>query len=106
LKKYSHRSLYLDEVIDVKIIKPEAKFALLCSNSETLKLLNLETGEVELYKGHTDIILCLDICGEFCVTGAKDNTIRLWKYDVNKGFEKKIKCLAEFLGHSQNVTSV
>ena len=96
LQKYSSRSLYLDEVIDIKIFKPENRFALMCSNSETLKLMSLETGEIELYSGHTDIILCLDICNQFCITGAKDNTVRLWKHDLDQEFESRIKCLAQF----------
>lgn len=36
-------------------------FAILCSNNENLKLLNLNTGEFKLIQGHTDIIICLDI---------------------------------------------
>ena len=77
----------MDEVIDLKIFKPNNQFALICSNSETLKLMCLETGEIELYTGHDDIILCLDISSnaELCLTGAKDNTIRLWKYDLKAG---------------------
>jgi U3 small nucleolar RNA-associated protein 13 len=36
--------LYLDEVIDVKFIGPTNTHALVCTNSESLKLLNLATG--------------------------------------------------------------
>lgn len=85
LDKIESRCLFLDEVIEVKIFKPDNRFALLCSNSETLKLMNLETGVMELYTGHSDIILCLDICvsTNLCLSGAKDNTIRMWKYDLD-----------------------
>ena len=62
LQKIESRCFYLDEVIDIKFFKPQNNFALMCSNSETLKLLDLNTGAVELYQGHSDIILCLDIC--------------------------------------------
>jgi len=46
--------------------------------------LDLKTGEVELYPGHNDIIICLDISSDrtLFLTGAKDNQIRLWKYDT------------------------
>ena len=47
--------------------------------------MNIETGKVDIYYGHKDIIVCLD---RFCiekdkskfrvVTGAKDMEIRLW----------------------------
>ena len=82
LNKVSSKCLYLDEVIDLKFIKPENTKALLCSNSETLKLLDLETNEIEIYPGHSDIILCLDTCAkkDLLLTGSKDNEIRLWKY--------------------------
>lgn len=61
LDKVSSMCLYLDEVIDVRFISRHSKFALLCSNSETIKLLNMETRQIELYTGHTDIVLCLDV---------------------------------------------
>ena len=61
----------------------------MCSNSETLKLLDLNTGAVELYQGHSDIILCLDICFNYklCLTGAKDNNLLLWKYNLEGSYQ-------------------
>lgn len=82
----STRCLYLDEIIDLKIFKCDINYALMCSNSETLKLIDLRSGVVELYSGHEDIILCLDITKGLCLSGAKDNTIRLWTYDLNADF--------------------
>jgi len=55
--------LYLDEVIDTKFLKQlnvESTYAIMCSNSETLKLYNTHTNDIELYSGHADIILCID----------------------------------------------
>jgi U3 small nucleolar RNA-associated protein 13 len=90
--KFSSKCLYLDEVIDIKVFKPQNEYALMCSNSETLKLLCFETGEVELYTGHEDLILCLDIStvNKLCLTGAKDNSVRMWKYDLEAAFEQKL----------------
>ena len=75
LEKVSSKCLYLDEVIDLKFLKQDTSKALLCSNSESLKLLDLDRGEAELYMGHTDIILCLDTCEKknMFLTGSKDN---------------------------------
>jgi U3 small nucleolar RNA-associated protein 13 len=86
--KNSSYCLYLDEVIDLKFIAPSNDHALVCTNSESLKLLNISTNEMELYSGHNDIILCIDICPKrsFAVTGAKDNAIRLWHYDLEADF--------------------
>jgi hypothetical protein len=41
LKKISSRCMYLDEVIDVKFISAKSKYAVLCSNSESLKVLDM-----------------------------------------------------------------
>lgn len=90
-RRISSRCLFLDEVIDVKFISAESKYALLCSNSESLKLLDIHTGQIELYPGHEDIIITLDVIKmendiALIVTGAKDNMLRLWKFDPNAQF--------------------
>lgn len=80
----------------------------MCSNSETLKLLNLSTGEVEFYKGHEDIILCLDICqsSQLCLTGSKDNSVLLWKFNLLETYQKKLFCVVKYIGHSENISCV
>jgi len=60
LQKVNSKCLFLDEIIDIKFISKDR--VLVCSNNEYLKLLDLNTGDMELYEGHTDIILCLDTC--------------------------------------------
>lgn len=66
LVKVETRCLYLDEIIDIKYIKDPSKTegapkkAIMCSNNETLKLVDIETGKMELFGGHSDIILCVD----------------------------------------------
>ena len=108
LEKVSSKCLYLDEVIDLKFIQPENNKALLCSNSESLKLMDLDSGETELYAGHTDIVLCLDTSAarSMFLTGAKDNQIRLWQYKPEEAFQRRLNCLAVFQGHNENVSSV
>ena len=58
--------------------------------------------------GHTDIIICLDISTKksLFLTGAKDNQIRLWQYDPEGAFQKKLECLAVYKGHNENVSGV
>ena len=95
LEKTGSLCLYLDEVIDVRFVSEGSKYALLCSNSETLKLLDMETNNIELYPGHTDIVLCLDVVhqgGEngkeeaIFLSGSKDNTIKMWAFDATQPF--------------------
>ena len=106
--------LYMDEIIDSKFING-SKHAILCSNSETLKLMELSSGKSEIYPGHTDIIISLDIFKTssvedseqgFIVSGAKDNEIRLWSYDFTQSVYNRVKCLAIYQGHTQNICSV
>ena len=85
LNKVSSKCLYLDEVIDIKFVK-DSQQVLLCTNSEILKLLDLNSGEIELYPGHTDIVLCLDKypqSDDIFLSGSKDNEIRMWHLDLH-----------------------
>ena len=79
--------LYLDEIIDAKFVNKNTH-AILCSNSETMKLIEIATGKTEIYPGHSDIIISLDVFSKetgsgFILSGAKDNEVRLWKYDFS-----------------------
>lgn len=102
LKKHSELTLYLDEIIDCKFLSDTQ--LLLCSNSETLKVFNLETNTCQLVYGHSDIIVCIDTFddGRWFLSGCKDNTVRLWENSEEKG----IRCAAVFKGHNESVTSV
>jgi WD40 repeat protein len=72
------------------------KRAVFCNNSETLKIINIENGIAEMYQGHTDIIISVDYCKGYIISGAKDNEIRLWKFVEDAEMFQKIKCLAVF----------
>jgi len=112
MQKSGSLCLYLDEVIDVRFIHKDSPFVLLCSNSETLKLLNLDTRQIELYQGHSDIVLCLDVVSlgspdqALFLSGAKDNSVKLWSFDATKPFGERIDCLTTYVGHSENVSGV
>ena len=57
--------------------------AVICSNNEYLKVVDLATGKVHQSpkdNSHSDIILCVDAARDLFVTGSKDNSIRLWRY--------------------------
>mmetsp|Transcript_4577 Transcript_4577/g.6944 ORF Transcript_4577/g.6944 Transcript_4577/m.6944 type:complete len:187 (+) Transcript_4577:1237-1797(+) len=109
LKLIDTHCLYLDEIIDIKYVH-ESKEAVLCSNSESLKLVDLETGQFEVYGGHANIIITIDkmIKGDtgFLLTGAKDSQILLWKYNFLAPKFQKLVCLGLFQGHSRTISSV
>lgn len=106
--------LYLDEIIDVRLLKDDSEGqptkAVICSNNEYLKVLDLTTGRVHQSpkeNSHSDIILCVDAARDLFVTGSKDNSIRLWRYNAQEGGNSSVlTCLAVFTGHNENVASV
>lgn len=106
LQQIEQKCLYLDEIIDVRILQEEGELpqkAVLCSNNELLKVVDLESGTVvQASGGHQDIILCVDRHQKWIVSGSKDNSLRLWRYSEEEG----LKCVAVFSGHNENVASV
>lgn len=101
MEKTKEFCLYLDEIIDVRLLSYDK--ALVCSNNEMLKVVELASGAVHQSSGgHEDIILCLDTYqGEYFLTGSKDNTARLWTYK-----DERLQCRAVFAGHNESVASV
>ena len=97
--------LFNDEITEIKFLQDP--YLLLSTNSEILKILNTETAQYELILGHSDIVVALDvhISEDYTVfiSGAKDNTIRLWKITYSP---LEVTCLAIYSGHTMNVTSI
>jgi hypothetical protein len=92
LKKVASRCLYLDEIIDLKFLSED--YVLMCSNNEHLKLLNMKNGMMEIYQGHSNILLSCDVIKMpdepasklLCLSAAKDNEIRMWYIDLEGPF--------------------
>ena len=40
------------------------------------------------------------------LTGAKDNTVKLWSFDATLPFQERIECKATYHGHNENVSGV
>jgi hypothetical protein len=59
LKKIESRCLFLDEIIDLKFMNDT--HILLASNNEYIKLVCLADNAIEIYKGHTNVILGIDV---------------------------------------------
>lgn len=101
-----------DEVIDLAYIGKECSVMALATNSEDIRLVNVQESsklpfgsDVDLLRGHEDIIITVDTdwSGHWLATGAKDNTARLWRLDpVNKSFA----CYATFTGHAESISAV
>ena len=109
-----------DEIIDLAYVTPDRSLLALATNSEDIRLVSVATeandpnsgesgqyfgADVALLQGHEEIIICLDVDWSGCwlVTGAKDNTARLWRIDrMNKVYES----FAIFTGHAESLGAI
>lgn len=113
-----------DDIIDLAYLLPDQSMLALATNSEDIRLVSAvdsatinksatwddnETPyfgqDIALLRGHEDIVIALDVdwSGHWVVTGAKDNTARLWRIDAaNKSYE----CWAVFTGHAESLGAV
>lgn len=109
-----------DEVIDLAYVGPDRSMLALASNTESVRIVSVGPSEdrpsdqingdffgadVAHLEGHDDIIICIDVdwSGHWLVTGAKDNTARLWRLDpANSSYT----CFAVLTGHAESLGAV
>lgn len=106
-----------DEVIDLACVGPDRSLLALATNSEYIRIVsaresNAEGAAQEYFgsdiahlEGHEDIVICLDVdwSGHWLVTGAKDNTARLWRIDTASS---SYTCFATFTGHAESLGAI
>ncbi|KXS99948.1 hypothetical protein AC578_785 [Pseudocercospora eumusae] len=106
-----------DEVIDLAYIGRSRNHLALATNLEDVRIISVNTrfspnadspyfgGDVALLKGHSDIIITIDTDWSGCwlATGAKDNTAKLWRLDVEND---SYACHATFSGHAESIGAV
>jgi U3 small nucleolar RNA-associated protein 13 len=92
-----------------------ALWSALATNSEQIRLLQLQSFDAELLCGHTDMVLALDLapCGSLLVSGAKDRSLRLWDVSAlfgapaaGKKLSRALPCLVVGQGHTDAVAAV
>ncbi|KAM5471311.1 U3 small nucleolar RNA-associated protein 13 [Microsporum audouinii] len=106
-----------DEVIDIACIGRDRSLLALATNSEYIRIIRAQSmngsegphnhfgADVARLEGHDEIIICLDVdwSGNWLVTGAKDNSARLWRIDpVTSSFT----CFATFTGHAESLGAI
>ncbi|KAF1845663.1 WD40 repeat-like protein [Cucurbitaria berberidis CBS 394.84] len=108
-----------DEVIDIAYVGRDRSLLALNTNSEDIRIVTLSESDsagdatqgryfgadVGLLKGHEDIVICLDVdwSGHWLVTGAKDNTARLWRLDPEND---SYTCAAVLTGHAESLGAI
>ncbi|EGD96710.1 small nucleolar ribonucleoprotein complex subunit [Trichophyton tonsurans CBS 112818] len=106
-----------DEVIDMACIGRDRSLLALATNSEYIRIVRTKSmneveglgshfgADVARLEGHEEIIICIDVdwSGNWLVTGAKDNSARLWRIDpVSSSFT----CFATFTGHAESIGAI
>lgn len=76
-----------DLVMDLRFMKMKDlddtrnDLLVVASNSDKLRIVNLQNKSNMFAVSHTDMIMCLDTREEFILTGSKDTTIKMWRVD-------------------------
>ena len=114
-----------DEIIDLACVGTDKSALALATNVEHIRLISIKDAsknelqtkdmswidtsgfgtEIGLLEGHGDIIISLDVdwSGNWILTGAKDNTARLWRIDIGP---RSHECYAVLSGHAEAVGAV
>ena len=108
---------YNDEIISIKCfpsnigVAQEASectsnWALIATNSNQMRLLNLHNFDTDTLGGHSDLVLGIDISpsGNFIVSVSSDCTMRIWSIDLNAKILSK--CIAVGSGHTDAIAAV
>ncbi|GKZ25703.1 U3 small nucleolar RNA-associated protein 13 [Aspergillus brasiliensis] len=108
-----------DDIIDLAYVGPDRSMLALATNTESIRVVSVgpsedrpPTGEGDYFgadvthlEGHDDIIICIDVdwSGHWLVTGAKDNTARLWRLDPKNA---SYTCFAVLTGHAESLGAI
>jgi U3 small nucleolar RNA-associated protein 13 len=90
---------YHAEVTDVALISPST--VAVATNSNNVRVINFLSRESTLFRGHSDIVLCLCVLPsrDAIATGSKDSNIRLWNAATGQA-------LSVLTGHMEAVTAL
>ncbi|KAG8182795.1 hypothetical protein JTE90_009108 [Oedothorax gibbosus] len=97
---------YNDDILSIKFVGPANEQIAVATNSSQIKIFRLPTFSCQLLKGHSDIVLTLDVFPKFnnmLVSGSKDNNVKVWNLDSDSA---SINCLYTGYGHTDSVTTV
>lgn len=100
---------YNDQIVDIAYVGPQETHLAAATNSEQLRIYNIETQDCDLLYGHEDMILAIDRSrdGTVIATGAKDRTARIWKIDVDASdASSRYQCAGVCVGHMESVGAV
>lgn len=107
------------EILDAQLLSSNENMLALATNSEFIKIYNLDNWSCRLLKGHQDLVISLSVYEgklkssestenekiDFFASSSKDSTIKLWK--IVKTLDKvDYECVADGIGHTQDIGSL
>ena len=107
-----------DEIIDFALVGTTREYLAVATNVEDIKLLSLRSADPDYGRGgtyfgadagsltgHKDIVICMDVdwSGQWLVSGAKDNTAKIWRLNFTGG---SFQCVSTLTGHAESVGAV
>lgn len=105
------------EILDAQLFHSNENLLALATNSEFIKIYDLDTWSCKLLKGHKDLVICLCVYEgklkgitddeqiDYFASSSKDSTIKLWKVTKDSNGTKH-ECLTDGIGHTQDVGSL
>lgn len=101
------------EILDTQLCNTNENLLAMATNSELLKIYNLNTWDCKLLKGHTDLIISLSVYNDkkypnvtYLASSSKDSTIRIWKLAQTDVTDYTANCIHVCKGHTQDVGSI
>ncbi|KAI9594590.1 WD40-repeat-containing domain protein [Syncephalis fuscata] len=100
---------YNDEIIDLAYLGEDESYLAVITNSEQIRVFDLETFSCDIVYGHADTALCVAHRpkGDIMVTAGKDRTARVWSVNMMATTtEDRFKLLGTCVGHTESIGSV
>lgn len=96
------------EILDLQYCNKDQNLIAMATNSEFLKVYDLNTWDCRLLKGHTDLVISvtafIDNENEsYLASSSKDSTIRVWRIVKEENETYTFDCVSVCQGHTQDV---
>ncbi|KAJ3081689.1 Transducin (beta)-like 3 [Rhizoclosmatium hyalinum] len=96
---------YNEEIVDVRFVSPDESLLAVASNSEQIKVMDLESSNCDILYGHSNVVVCLDRSkdGRLLASGSKDNSSLIWGFNEET---RKFGLIGSCVGHTEAVGAV
>ncbi|KAI8618546.1 WD40-repeat-containing domain protein [Chytriomyces sp. MP71] len=93
---------YNEEIVDICFVNPSESCMAVASNSEQIKIMDLESSNCDILYGHSNIVVCLDRTrdGMWLASGSKDHSALIWHYNTT---EKRFALTGSCVGHNEAI---